>query len=109
MGEDPRSAEPAPRGLRRRRSRLVRLGLLTLGWSLVALGVVGGLLPGIQGWILGVPGFAIVYLESRWVQRALRRWRQKSPRLERGWLKARAWLKARRRRGPGVPRERQSI
>lgn len=89
---------PGPRGLRRPRGRFARIGLLTLGWALVSLGVVGGLLPGIQGWVVGVPGFAILYLESRWVQRTIRRWRQKSPRFERVWLKARAWLKARRLR-----------
>lgn len=94
----------------RRRSRLVRLALLTLGWTLLGLGVIGGLLPVIQGWPFGVAGAAILYVESRWVQRTFRRYRQKHPKLEKTWLKARAWLKARRKkrrtenvRGDDVP------
>ncbi|HKC25681.1 MAG TPA: hypothetical protein VKF32_13105 [Thermoanaerobaculia bacterium] len=50
----------------------------------------------IQGWPFGVAGAAILYIESRWVQRKVRRWRQKHPRFERGWTKARAYLRARR-------------
>lgn len=86
-----------PRGLARRRSRPVRIALLTLGWSLLTLGLIGGLLPVIQGWPFGVAGAAILYVESRWVQRKVRRFRQHNPRFERTWLKARAWLRARRR------------
>ena len=88
---------PAPRGLGRRRTRLVRTALLTLGWTLLALGIVGGLLPVVQGWPFGIAGAAILYVESRWVQRKVRRFRQHHPKFERTWLKARAWMKARRR------------
>jgi uncharacterized membrane protein YbaN (DUF454 family) len=83
----------------RRRSRAARLALLALGWVLLAIGLVGGLLPVLQGWPFGVAGMAILYIESRWVQRKVRRFRQQNPRFERTWLKARAWLRARRRRG----------
>lgn len=86
-----------PRGLAKRRSRLVRVALLTLGWCLLSLGIIGGLLPVIQGWPFGVAGAAILYVESRWVQRKVRRFRQHNPKFERTWLKARAWLRARRR------------
>ena len=93
---------PAPtgRGLARRRHHLVRLALLTLGWGLLALGLVGGLLPFIQGWPFGVAGAAILYVESRWLQRKVRRWRQRHPRLERAWLKLRAWRRSRRKAKP---------
>ena len=74
----------------------MRVALLTLGWTLLALGVVGGLLPVIQGWPFGVAGAAILYIESRWVQRKVRRWRQKHPKFERAWTKARGYLRARR-------------
>lgn len=57
----------------------------------------------IQGWPFGVAGAVILYVESRWVQRIVRRWRQRSPRLDQAWLKVRAWQKARRRRGNGPP------
>jgi uncharacterized membrane protein YbaN (DUF454 family) len=83
----------------RRRSRPARLALLALGWVLLALGVLGGLLPVIQGWPFGVAGMAILYIESRWVQRKVRGLRRGNPRLERAWLRARAWLRKRRRRG----------
>jgi len=89
---------PAPRGLARRRPRVVRLALLTLGWTLLALGLVGGLLPVIQGWPFGVAGAAILYVESRWVQRKVRRWRQRHPKAEATWIKARRWLRERRKR-----------
>lgn len=92
------SAPLPSRGLVRRRSRPARLALLTLGWVLLALGVLGGLLPVIQGWPFGVAGMAILYIESRWVQRKVRRFRQRNPKFERTWLKARAWLRERRRR-----------
>jgi uncharacterized membrane protein YbaN (DUF454 family) len=75
----------------------VRVALLTLGWSLLTLGIIGGLLPVIQGWPFGVAGAAILYVESRWVQRKVRRFRQHHPKFERTWLKMRAWMKTRRR------------
>jgi len=85
------------RGLGRRRGRTARIALLTLGWILLTLGFIGGLLPVIQGWPFGVAGAAILYVESRWVQRKVRRFRQRNPKFERTWLKARAWLRERRR------------
>jgi uncharacterized membrane protein YbaN (DUF454 family) len=81
----------------------VRFALLTLGWVLLGLGVIGGLLPIIQGWPFGVAGVVILYVESRWVQRQVRRWRQKYPKLDRTWLKARAWQKARRKTRNALP------
>ena len=97
------SAPLPSRGLVRRRSRAARLALLALGWVLLAIGLVGGLLPVLQGWPFGVAGMAILYIESRWVQRKVRRFRQQNPRFERTWLKARAWLRARRRRRKAAP------
>ena len=76
----------------------MRFALLALGWVLLALGVVGGLFPVIQGWPFGVAGAVILYVESRWVQRLVRRFRQKHPKLDRTWLKARAWQKERRKK-----------
>ena len=98
--------EPAPngRGLARRRHHLVRLALLTLGWGLLAIGTLGGLVPFVQGWPFGVAGAAILYVESRWFQRKVRRWRQRHPRVERTWLRLRAWRRGRRRaKNGGAP------
>lgn len=97
------TGDRAPRGLVRRRSRPARIALLALGWALLGLGILGGLLPVIQGWPFGVAGIAILYVESRWVQRKVRRFRQKNPRIERTWLKARVWLRERRRRRQARP------
>ena len=91
------SASEAPRGLARRRSRTRRIALLTLGWVLLVIGFIGGLFPVLQGWPFGVAGAAILYVESRWVQRKVRRFRQRNPKFERTWLRARAWLRERRR------------
>ncbi|KAA0254541.1 hypothetical protein FBQ97_07410 [Acidobacteria bacterium ACD] len=98
--------EPAPRGLgRKKRHHLVRLGLITLGWCLVAIGLAGGLIPVFQGWPFGVAGALILYVESRWFQRKVRAWRQRHPAVNRTWHKARAWVRKRRpRRGAnGAP------
>ena len=88
------------RGLVKRRHHLVRLALLTLGWTLL----VGGLIPFVQGWPFGVAGALILYVESRWFQRKVRRWRQRHPRVERVWLKLKAWRRSRRKaRGGATP------
>jgi len=75
----------------------MRLFLLGLGWALLGMGVIGGLLPVIQGWPFGVAGAVILYVESRWVQRRVRRWRQHHPRFEKTWIKVRAWQRERRK------------
>ncbi len=85
------------RGLARKRHHLVRLALLTLGWGLLCLGFIGGLLPGIPGWPFGVAGAMIVYVESRWVQRKVRRFRHRHPKLDQLWMRARQWIRERKR------------
>ncbi|MBI5440876.1 MAG: hypothetical protein HY900_06665 [Deltaproteobacteria bacterium] len=98
---------PAPsngRGLFRRRHHLVRLALLTLGWTMLVFGLVGGLIPVFQGWPFGVAGAVILYVESRWFQRTVRRWRQRHPRLERVWLKLRSWRHGRKKPRPNGTR-----
>ena len=98
--------EPRPsRGLGKRRHRVVRVALLTLGWVLLAIGIVGGLLPFIQGWPFGVAGAVILYVESRWVQRKVRRWRQHHPKVDRTWLRARAWIRDRRKHRQAAPQQ----
>ena len=75
----------------------MRAFLLTLGWVLLTIGFIGGLLPVLQGWPFGVAGAVILYVESRWVQRVVRRWRQKHPKFEKTWLKVRAWQRSKRK------------
>lgn len=87
--------------MRRRRHPFLRTALIALGWLLLVIGFLGGLIPFFQGWPFGVLGAALLYLESRTVQRQVRRWRQRHPRFERAWIRARAWLKERRRKRKG--------
>ena len=96
---------PAPlRGLVKRRHHLVRLALLTLGWTLLVGGLVGGLIPFVQGWPFGVAGALILFLGGRWFQRKGRPWRQRHPRVEKVWLKLKAWRRSRRKaRGGATP------
>ena len=95
---------PNGRGLARRRHHLVRLALLTLGWGLLVAGFLGGLVPFVQGWPFGVAGAVILYVESRWFQRKVRRWRQSHPRVERTWVRLKAWRRSRRKaRNGGAP------
>ena len=90
------------RGLVKRRHHLVRLALLTLGWTLLVGGLVGGLIPFVQGWPFGVAGALILYVESRWFQRKVRRWRQRHPRVEKVWLKLKTWRRSRRKPRSGA-------
>jgi uncharacterized membrane protein YbaN (DUF454 family) len=76
---------------------MIRPLLIALGWVMLFVGLLGGLLPIIPGWPFGVTGAAILYLESRWVQRRILRWRRKHPKVEQNWVKARTWLKDRHR------------
>jgi uncharacterized membrane protein YbaN (DUF454 family) len=83
-------------GLARRRPATLRIALLALGWSLLVLGLLGGFLPLVPGWPFGVAGATILYVESRWFQRVVRRFRRRHAFLERTWQRLRAWRRARR-------------
>jgi hypothetical protein len=56
----------------------VRIALHGAGWTLVAVGVAGLVLPGIQGVLTGAFGLALVSVASenvhRWLRTSLRRW-----------------------------------
>ena len=93
---------PSGRGLARNRHHLVRLALLTLGWGLLVTGLVGGLIPFVQGWPFGVAGAVLLYVESRWFQRKVRRWRQRHPRVEKVWLKLKGGRNRRKKPRPGA-------
>ncbi|MEO8502713.1 MAG: PGPGW domain-containing protein [Acidobacteriota bacterium] len=51
----------------------VRIALLILGWALVVIGVVGLVLPVIQGWLTLFAGFAVLSIVSQSFHRFLRR------------------------------------
>ena len=64
--------DPAPpRGDRLRVSPLRKVVEITLGVILVVLGLIGGLLPVVQGWMLGVPGLILLARHFKWARRML--------------------------------------
>ena len=64
------------------RTRLKRLVLLTLGWALVALGVVGLFLPVLQGVLFILAGLSILSHESKTAKRWLERLRARFPKAD---------------------------
>lgn len=63
-----------PRGSKGKRGRQIRLAT---GWALTLGGVVLGFVPVLQGWMLLIPGIAILSAESRWFRSILRRHRER--------------------------------
>jgi uncharacterized membrane protein YbaN (DUF454 family) len=71
----PLPTSPAPR----RRSRLKRLGILVSGWLFVVLGVLGLVLPILQGILFLFIGFSLLSLESPWAKRLMERFAARHP------------------------------
>lgn len=59
-----------------RTKRWLKLGI---GWAFVAFGVVGLVLPILQGFLFLAIGFGILSQESAWVRRQLERLRRRYP------------------------------
>lgn len=73
--------------------RLGRIALLTLGWVLVGVGIVGLALPFLQGVFMILAGLAILSRESRWVRYHVTRYRRRHPALDRRMHEVGAWLR----------------
>lgn len=69
---------------------------IVLGIVFLILGIIGGFLPIMQGWIFILLAILVLFPQSRFAIKALDKIERKMPRMV-------AWL---RRRGIGVPRER---
>lgn len=89
-GEAPAGTPAEPERPRRRRhhlSRRARILLFVAAWLLIALGVAGLVLPGIQGIVTIVAGLALLSVVSRrahgWIRGALGRWPGLRRRVER--------------------------
>ncbi len=65
---------------------LRRILLLTLGWTLVGVGILGLALPFLQGVLMIVAGLLILSRESRWVRYHVTRYRRRHPELDRRML-----------------------
>lgn len=62
---------------------LRRIVLLTLGWVLVGVGILGLALPFLQGVLMILAGLAILSRESRWVRYHVTRYRRRHPGVDR--------------------------
>lgn len=65
----------------RRRSRWKRLLILISGWFFIALGIVGLVLPILQGFLFLAIGSYLLSLESVWVRRKMLRLQRRYPKL----------------------------
>ena len=72
---DPRPDPGEPKVARR--SRLWRIVRLASGWSLVAVGIVGLVLPILQGVALILAGLAVLATDLPWARRLLHRVRDR--------------------------------
>lgn len=73
----------------KRRSRLQRIAILASGWFFVVLGVVGLVLPILQGFLFLAIGFYLLSLESPRVRRFVDRTLARYPRLAKVYEDAR--------------------
>ncbi len=86
-----------------RRAR--RIAILALGWGFIVLGIVGLVLPVLQGFLFLLIGLALLSSESKTARRLLARLRKRYPGLSE-WLdlaeqRARKWwVRISRRRDP---------
>lgn len=79
------------------KTRLKRIGLLTAGWFFIVLGIVGLVLPVLQGILFLLIGLLILSTEYVWAHNLLHKLRQRFPRIAAQMDLARAkvdrWLK----------------
>jgi uncharacterized membrane protein YbaN (DUF454 family) len=73
-----------------------RVAVLTLGWALIAFGIVGLFLPVLQGVLFILLGLYVLSRESETARRLLHRVRDRHPALDR---KLREWGRKWRERG----------
>ncbi len=53
--------------------KVLRWAKIVAGFALLALGVIGGFIPILQGWVFVLAGLAILSTEFRWAKK-LNRW-----------------------------------
>jgi len=77
---------------RPRRSRWARIAILAGGWFFLVLGVLGLVLPVLQGWLFIGIGFLLLSREQEWARRALDRLCRRFPALGRQIHRAEHWI-----------------
>lgn len=68
------SSNTVPPGTKGKRGRTIRLAT---GWALTVGGLVLGPVPLLPGFVLLLPGIAILCAESRWMRSLIRRYRER--------------------------------
>jgi hypothetical protein len=77
------SALAPPRENESVKRKIIRALKISLGIFLLLLGLLLGLVPVLQGWVLGIIGLVILYQEVAWVRRMVHRLEEKFPRFAR--------------------------
>jgi uncharacterized membrane protein YbaN (DUF454 family) len=76
---------------------IIRLVSLTLGYSLLAIGIVGVILPILHGMLFVVMGLAVLSRHAPWARRVLERLKRQHPRvravIDRGERLTQRWLR----------------
>ena len=75
-----------------RRSRWARIAILGSGWFFLVLGVLGLVLPVLQGWLFIGIGFLLLSREQEWARRALDGLCRRFPALGRQIHRAEHWV-----------------
>jgi uncharacterized protein len=75
--------------------KLNRTVVLVIGWSLVALGVLGVFLPFLQGVLLLLAGVSVLSSEYVWAHKILHRLRKRFPGLNKRLHVVESWVHAR--------------
>lgn len=57
-----------------------RLLFLTVGWVCLLIGLIGGLIPVLQGWPFGIAGILILSREYEWAHNLVQKVRKRFPR-----------------------------
>lgn len=75
-----------------KRTRWQRIVYSAVGWLCILLGIIGGLIPILQGWIFILAGIVILSREHEWVYNLVARFKKRYPKvgewMDRGSAKA---------------------
>lgn len=66
-----------------KRSPWKRLLIVSAGWLCLLIGLIGGLIPVLQGWPFGIAGLLILSREYEWAHNLMHRLRARFPRFAR--------------------------
>ena len=82
------------------KAKLKRIGILIVGWAFIVLGIIGLVLPVLQGILFLLIGLLILSTEYAWAHNLLHKLRQKFPRIasqmDQARLKAQRWMRSKK-------------